>query len=210
MSNIVQSLYAYGHYLYLQDFLTNPIHEWKICERILDLNTGEWTILSPPENQTTITNMIAPDTLLSFYTPTEAMVVTTEPLDVTYETHLYRRSLSGDNAELLGNYPCNVSAADNEYIYMSDPWKGRPAQDSLHIYDHNLVKIDEIPFEGLFDSESKYGSCVLFPMPGDILMLRTQEGSDYSFYYFRRSEIGSGKIELHQFFQYNMEEFKSV
>ena len=121
---------------------------------------------------------------------------------------LYKRVADNSSAEYLGDYPYATVCADLDYIYLRDPWTDDIMNDSFRIYDHNLSLVDSIPFAQFSSHSADLLSCTLYPSSNDTLILETFYADVlYVFYHFIREDIGSGDIELTEFFRYRNGEY---
>ena len=198
---VITELFAYGNNVY---FLEKR-EDNAVVEHVLDIKTGELTTLNIPDDfETTFSNLIADASLLSFY----------GKLGITTATYigdpvgLYKRVADNSSAEYLGDYPYATVCADLDYIYLRDPWTDDIMNDSFRIYDHNLSLVDSIPFAQFSSHSADLLSCTLYPSSNDTLILETFYADGlYVFYHFSREDIGSGDIELTEFFRYRNGEY---
>jgi len=206
-SNIIQNLYAFGNYLYWQEFVMNE--STGVAESrnfVLDLVTAESSEILPPEGNRCGNNFIVNGSLFSYYSPLDSSGQITESGAVIVDAYLHKSDLTGNDAIGLGNYPCSIATADEQYIYMGEPIIGKPtAEQKLSIYDHELNLIDTISYEGLYAPETKYAECDFFPLSGEKIILKTFEKGISTYYCFDRTEIGTGNIIPQPFLQYSEE-----
>ena len=194
--SVINELFAYGNNVY---FIERQDDNTEV-EHILDIVSGELMTLEIPDGfDTSSSNLIFDNSLLSFYTqigmPSETYIG--DPVG------LYKRVADNSSAEYLGDYPYATVCADLDYIYLRDPWTDDIMNDSFRIYDHNLSLVDSIPFAQFSSHSADLLSCTLYPSSNDTLILETFYADGlYVFYHFSREDIGSGDIELTEFFRY--------
>lgn len=198
---VITELFAYGNNVYFREMREDNT----VVEHVLDIKTGELTTLNIPDDfETTRYNLIADASLLSFY---GKLGITT----ATYSGNpvgLYKRVAANSSAEYLGDYPYSTVCADLDYLYLSDPYTGDTRNDSFRIYDHNLTLVDSIPFAQLPSHSAELLMCMLYPSSNDTLFFEAFYADGlYVYYYFSREDIGSGDIELTEFFRYRNGEY---
>ncbi len=194
----VRSMIAYGNRLYL---LENTEDEQYVVN-IMDLRTEEWTVIEPFDDRETFADMWIYDgkLMLDSYVPSETISqVFTDSLE--YAT--YRCELDGSNPEKTDRSWGNWSA-DEEYAYLVDPYTGDRRDGSLRILDKDFQQVDELPFA---DWPIEGGTMVMasvLTQNGDRQIVHIQEGEPHSmvFWYFDRSEIGSGQLQPKEFFRF--------
>jgi len=199
-NTLVTEFFAYGNYLYFRE----EVESGKFETKILDLLTNEWTVLGEDENQSSVWSFIANQSLMTYFR--DPTVVISDPNELDNKS-LYKVSIDGSSAELLGNYPFGNVAADNEYIYMSDPYVGNRTEMKMHIYDHDMNLIDEFSYKQIGATDETLRLCTVHPTQKDRVVFKAGIRWEVVYFYFDRSEIGSGNILLKEFFRYHIADY---
>ena len=203
-SNGLRGLTAYGNRLYFYRPEADTDRR-ELC--ILDLRTREVTVVPPPDDTKGPLSMTFQGGKLLLDCP----IIHEE--DGSNEKRLYRCDPDGSHMELLSDRAA-MYAADEQYIYLTPYYftEGRE-DDCIHICDPAMNELDCIDLSELGDPAS-FSSVNCFPVNSDqvflILRVREADGVVFHYYWFSKSEIGSGNIEPHPFFDEGNNEYSIV
>jgi hypothetical protein len=204
--SVVGNMTAYGNQLYFYiikndqfddtvfvsyDILTDELHE------IMTTDDGYKTSL--------VTFVKDKMVLVRVNTTTETLGT-----PVPYEQQLWLCDLDGGNPRMLST-DYGIIATDGEYIYRgADYWIPNNPDHYLHIYDadyNELDKIDLNELPGVTDPRM----FAYYPTMGDrVLFMENglRSGRSYMFW-FDKSQIGSGAIEVHPVMDFE-DEYRGV
>jgi len=89
---------------------------------------------------------------------------------------------------------------DDNYLYLTETMTDR-CTERMFIYDHDMEPVDTVEYGGILPSDASFVICYPYPVQGEKFLIRCQTGIEDVWYWFDRAEIGSGDIELHEFFR---------
>jgi len=204
-ANLVSSLCAYGNNLYLREYVDDEANGKIQVVRIYNLTTEKWTVIENPDGYTAIQNCISNGKLLTLYGKIGATTFyNAGESKPDLAAPMIASALDGSNSKEIKSASWGAATADDKYIYLNSP-KLNEVQangdsvsstptDSIYFYDAKMNLIDELPFECLGKKEGVLLQCNIYPMRGETFLLHARFGSTLAFYYFDRSEIGTGNI----------------
>jgi len=217
-SNIVIDLHAYGTQLYLREYLAASEGGQERVLRIYDLTTNEWTILENPEGYNLGVNAIAGGKLVHIYSPLGASAmfeVGDKAPDLSGPMLVSK--LNGSSAEEIAFDTWGGMTADESYIYLRSPrytqqqtdgsYTYSTPTDSYYFYDTKMNLVDELPLERLASEGDELLSCTIYPMNNEHILIHARYRKHMAFYYFDRSEIGTGEIKPMEFMRYEQSEY---
>ena len=208
----IYNLTAYGNRLYF----TRPMPDSDYAELcVLDLRTGELTVPELPDPDF--------DPLFVTFCGGKLLLECLDKLppgtrEEAYRTdrteRLYRGELDGSGWELLGETRIGCFSADERYIYkVPEFYSGGEKDPYVHIWDADMNELDRIDLTELADP-AQYSMACCMSGSGDQaflgLWLREDTGPAYRYYWFSKSDIGSGNIELHRFFDNDGDEYSAA
>ena len=197
-----QYLTAYGNCLYFSRYLSED-GKRELC--IYNIQTGEMTTLPTLEDgfSPQSVSFLGDKMLIVYRLYYQLDGVEGE---AGFPERLYLCNLDGSNPELLieglGDY-----SADDRYIYRV-PFVYTPGNEDtcLRIFDETGSEVDQVDLSELMDGKPLGEAGLYIPM-GDRAMvwLRVKKQSRVYVYWFSKSEIGSGQIEMHPLIDYDKE-----
>jgi len=238
----IRNLRVYGNYLYLRKSVElideivvqsetdggvqGFVHKIVAGESLLlDLTSGEWTVLEDPEGCTLLDSWFVDGKLLARYQTIEEQ----KRLD-SEEYIFYLWEPDGSAYEEVDNAAW-TDTIDGDYIYQKSD--ATPQTTVLTVCDLERNSIGEIMYEDLFGSafevdgsaveaETEGASFGISPASDEYLILKTtehlkwNEGTDVAqtvrhvCYYLRYEDLGAQKVEPQEFFRYEETDYQGA
>ena len=203
-NSMQQSLTAYGQRLYFVRYISDE-GDRELC--IYDLKTKELTqVHGTKDGYSPIYVTFMGDKMLVEY---KSYLPQGDPEDVkSYPERIYRCDLEGNGRELLWE-DMGFFAADDTYIYrVANLWADKENDHFIHICDADGGEVDRIDLFAI-DGAEKLVSASCHVSADDQVLIETSRGGEsglrYYFYWFSKSEIGSGQIQVHPFIDFKNE-----
>ena len=173
-----------------------------------------------PEGYTAGMNCIADGRLITTYAPIGGSALYNTGETVNLDGPMFMRALDGSAPEEITVDTWGAITADRQYIYLNSPrltevtaaeeYITSTPTDSIYFYDPEMNLIDELPFERLAREGATLGGCTIYPMRGDKVLLQARYGGSFVWYYFDRSEIGTGNITPVEFLSYERNTYQFI
>ena len=204
--NLVSNMTAYGDKLYFKLYLSDGLYDYNFVS--CDMQTGELKeVLKTDDGYRTATVSFLNDRILAVRTNESLERLGTEN---PYEQQLWLCDLDGGNPRMLST-DYGVIVTDGEYIYRgADFWIPNNPDHYLHIYDADYNELDKIDLNELPGVTDPW-MFAYYPTMGDRVLLMDngmRSGHRY-LYWFDKSQIGSGAIEVHPIVDFE-DEYRGV
>jgi len=218
-----------------EEFSTTLVASYSV-QLMLDLNTGEWTVLTPPEGMTAEGLKIADGKLLTHYVSLEVPEIALEQIKnpdgglYTDFRLLYSQEITHQQAAdeltptVIDNAVWNYTF-DGTYYYLTDGNSLSPRESVLHIYDRDFNSVGELALADVYGrnysvngkvvtADVVSGYCILSALNSEKVLLMVHEGlrstSRTVYYTLEYADIAVGTIEPQELFQYTRGTFRAL
>ena len=200
--NAISNLAAFGKRLYFRENGSDGLAMLKI----IDLNTGEISCPDIPGEINLIDRplFVNGSLVLNCFAAPEGYPYVNED---KVQVWMYQFDLDGKKRKLLTEVPHVIASCDDNYLYHLRLYSDIP-DDYLHICTFDLEELDTIPLSAVEIDGRKLKLEHLYPLFGDKVILEVLLTGGWEVFWFSKSEIGSGHIQLHEILHYTSGDYE--